>query len=62
MKFFVDTAEIAEIEDLTSTGLVDGVTTNPSLVAKTGKKVCMLLQVTVDDLDKTLPLRDPPGK
>lgn len=31
-------------------------------VAKTGKKVCMLLQVTVDDLDKTLPLRDPPGK
>jgi len=38
MKFFVDTADIAEIRDLASTGLVDGVTTNPSLVAKTGRK------------------------
>lgn len=36
MKFFVDTADVAEIEDLAATGLVDGVTTNPSLVAKTG--------------------------
>jgi transaldolase len=37
MKFFVDTADIAEIRDLASTGLVDGVTTNPSLVAKAGR-------------------------
>lgn len=37
MKFFVDTAEVAEIRDLAATGLVDGVTTNPSLVAKTGR-------------------------
>lgn len=37
MKFFVDTAEIQEIEDLAATGLVDGVTTNPSLVAKSGR-------------------------
>ena len=37
MKFFVDTAEIAEIETLLPTGLVDGVTTNPSLVAKSGR-------------------------
>ena len=37
MKFFVDTADVAEIEDLASTGLLDGVTTNPSLVAKTGR-------------------------
>lgn len=37
MKFFVDTADIAEIEDLAATGMVDGVTTNPSLVAKTGR-------------------------
>jgi transaldolase len=37
MKFFVDTADIAEIRDLAATGLVDGVTTNPSLVAKTGR-------------------------
>ena len=38
MKFFVDTADIAEIRDLADTGLLDGVTTNPSLVAKTGRK------------------------
>ncbi len=37
MKFFVDTADIDEIRDLADTGLVDGVTTNPSLVAKTGR-------------------------
>jgi transaldolase len=37
MKFFVDTADIAEIAELNETGLLDGVTTNPSLVAKTGK-------------------------
>ena len=37
MKFFVDTADIAEIAELNDTGLLDGVTTNPSLVAKTGK-------------------------
>jgi transaldolase len=37
MKFFVDTADVAEIADLAATGLVDGVTTNPSLVAKTGR-------------------------
>ncbi|HET7715241.1 MAG TPA: fructose-6-phosphate aldolase [Bauldia sp.] len=39
MKFFVDTADIAEIEDLAATGLVDGVTTNPSLIAKVGKPI-----------------------
>jgi transaldolase len=37
MKFFVDTADVAEIQDLAATGLVDGVTTNPSLVAKAGR-------------------------
>ncbi|HEY7992063.1 MAG TPA: fructose-6-phosphate aldolase [Stellaceae bacterium] len=37
MKFFVDTADIAEIRDLASTGMVDGVTTNPSLIAKAGR-------------------------
>jgi transaldolase len=36
MKFFVDTADVAEIKDLASTGLVDGVTTNPSIIAKSG--------------------------
>ncbi len=37
MKFFIDTADVDEIRDLAATGLVDGVTTNPSLVAKTGR-------------------------
>lgn len=37
MKFFVDTAEINEIRDLAATGLLDGVTTNPSLIAKSGR-------------------------
>ncbi|MBV6631632.1 MAG: fructose-6-phosphate aldolase [Alphaproteobacteria bacterium] len=36
MKFFIDTAELDEIRDLATTGLVDGVTTNPSLIAKSG--------------------------
>lgn len=37
MKFFVDTADIADIKDLATTGLLDGVTTNPSLIAKSGR-------------------------
>lgn len=37
MKFFIDTADIDEIRDLASTGLVDGVTTNPSLIAQSGR-------------------------
>lgn len=37
MKFFVDTASTAEIEELAATGLLDGVTTNPSLIAKSGR-------------------------
>src|SRR5262252_4501361 len=38
MKFFIDTADIKEVREAAAMGLVDGVTTNPSLVAKTGKK------------------------
>jgi transaldolase len=37
MKFFADTAEIADIKELAATGLLDGVTTNPSLVHKSGR-------------------------
>jgi transaldolase len=37
MKFFVDTADTAEIRDLAATGLLDGVTTNPSLIHKAGR-------------------------
>jgi transaldolase len=39
MKFFVDTAEINEIRELAATGLLDGVTTNPSLIAKSGRNI-----------------------
>jgi transaldolase len=37
MKFFVDTAEVKDIRELHEAGLVDGVTTNPSLIAKSGR-------------------------
>ena len=43
MRFFIDTADVAEIRDLAATGLVDGVTTNPSLVAKTGRNFIEVL-------------------
>jgi transaldolase len=39
MKFFVDTAEIKDIKELAATGLLDGVTTNPSLIAKSGRNI-----------------------
>ncbi len=44
MKFFVDTADIKDIKDLASTGLLDGVTTNPSLIAKSGKQFIPLIE------------------
>ena len=43
MKFFVDTADINDIRDLAATGLLDGVTTNPSLIAKAGKNFLSLI-------------------
>src|ERR1700761_4113210 len=49
MKFFVDTADTKDIKELTATGLLDGVTTNPTLIAKSGrdfievvKEICAL--------------------
>jgi transaldolase len=51
MKFFMDTADVSEIKDLAATGLLDGVTTNPSLVAKSGrdfkeviKEICSIVE------------------
>jgi transaldolase len=38
MKFFVDTAEVKDIKELADLGLLDGVTTNPSLIAKSGRQ------------------------
>lgn len=43
MKLFIDTADINEIREAASLGLLDGVTTNPSLVAKTGKPFMQVL-------------------
>src|SRR3712207_6395155 len=43
MKFFVDTAEVSEIRALAEAGLVDGVTTNPSLIAKSGRKMAEVI-------------------
>ena len=48
MKFFLDTADIDEIRKVNDMGLLDGVTTNPSLVAKTGRKFS---EVIVEILD-----------
>ncbi|MBI4509627.1 MAG: fructose-6-phosphate aldolase [Deltaproteobacteria bacterium] len=48
MKFFIDTADVAEIREASAMGLVDGVTTNPSLVAKTGRKFRDLLEEICD--------------
>ena len=67
MKFFVDTANIDEIRELENTGLVDGVTTNPSLINKSGRnffevvrEICSLVdgpvsaEVTSHDFDTML--------
>jgi transaldolase len=51
MKFFVDTADIAEIRDLADSGLLDGVTTNPSLVAKSGRSFLDLVAEICDVVD-----------
>lgn len=67
MKFFIDTADVAEIRDLATTGMVDGVTTNPSLIAKSGRpmadviaEICAAVdgpvsaEVTATDVDAML--------
>lgn len=67
MKFFVDTADITAIRNLASTGLLDGVTTNPTLVAKAGRDffevlrdICAVVdgpvsaEVTATDLETML--------
>ena len=51
MKFFVDTADVDEIRDLAATGLLDGVTTNPSLIAKTGRRFLEVVREICDIVD-----------
>lgn len=51
MKFFVDTAEIDDIKDLAATGMVDGVTTNPSLIMKSGRDIIEVTREICDIVD-----------
>jgi len=44
MKFFVDTADVADIRSLAEAGLVDGVTTNPTLIAKSGRPMAAVIE------------------
>jgi transaldolase len=48
MKFFVDTADVAEIRELSETGLLDGVTTNPSLIMKAGRPIHEVIKEICD--------------
>jgi transaldolase len=51
MKFFIDTADVREIREAHDLGLVDGVTTNPSLIAKSGRKFQDVIQEIVSIVD-----------
>lgn len=51
MKFFVDTADVDEIRDLADTGLLDGVTTNPTLIAKAGRDFKEVVREICDIVD-----------
>ena len=51
MKFFVDTADINEIRDFAATGLLDGVTTNPTLIAKSGRPIKEVIKEICDTVD-----------
>ena len=51
MKFFVDTADVKEIRELNDLGLLDGVTTNPSLILKSGGKIAEVTREICDIVD-----------
>lgn len=51
MKFFLDTADVNELRQAAASGLVDGVTTNPSLIAKTGRKLDEVVREIVEIVD-----------
>ena len=51
MKFFVDTADIDAIRELAATGLVDGVTTNPTLIAQSGRDFFEVIKEIADLID-----------
>ena len=54
MKFFVDTADIKEIRELNELGLLDGVTTNPSLILKSGGKIAEVTKQICDIVDDNI--------
>jgi len=51
MKFFIDTADVREIREANALGVLDGVTTNPSLVAKSGRKFIEVIKEITDIVD-----------
>lgn len=51
MKFFLDTADVGELREAAASGLVDGVTTNPSLIAKTGRPLGEVVREIVGIVD-----------
>lgn len=51
MKIFIDTADVAEIREAHAMGMVDGVTTNPSLIAKTGRSFREIIEEIVSIVD-----------
>jgi transaldolase len=51
MKIFIDSADVTEIKDAAAMGVVDGVTTNPSLVAKSGKSLEKVIREIVEIID-----------
>ncbi len=56
MKIFIDTADINEIKDANAMGVIDGVTTNPSLVAKTGRDFKSVVKDIVAEIDGPISL------
>jgi len=56
MKFFIDTADIEEIREANRLGVIDGVTTNPSLVARTGRKFQDVIQDICKEVDGPISL------
>ena len=57
MKIFVDTADLDEIKELASWGIIDGVTTNPTLVAKSGRNFNQI----VEEIFKIVPNQSAQG-
>ena len=51
MKFFIDTADVNEIREANALGVVDGVTTNPSLVAKSGRNFMEVMKEITEIVD-----------